>query len=124
MTTAGERPPPRVAALLEDVLGCKWSWSIVRAIDTGTTRPGQLERAIPGLSTKVLNERLQKLVTHGVLGKTTFPEIPPHVEYTFTEFGRKLFSVLQQIEALEHESARQDSATGALAPTSLRQSGD
>lgn len=61
--------PTRITRLLEDVLGCKWSWSILRAIHAGTHRPGQIERAISGLSTKVLNERLRKLVRHGVLKK-------------------------------------------------------
>ncbi|MDY0057499.1 MAG: helix-turn-helix domain-containing protein [Methyloversatilis sp.] len=99
--------PTRITALLEDVLGCKWSWSILRAIHTGTIRPGQIERAIPGLSTKVLNERLKKLVAHGVLEKTEFPEVPPHVEYGFTELGNKFLAVLQQVEALERERAQQ-----------------
>jgi len=104
---ASDRPPTRITALLEDVLGCKWSWSILRAIHTGTVRPGQMERAIPGLSTKVLNERLRKLVAHGVLEKTEFPELPPHVEYGFTELGNKFLAVLQQIEALERDRAQQ-----------------
>lgn len=110
--------PTRITALLEDVLGCKWSWSILRAIHTGTIRPGQIERAIPGLSTKVLNERLRKLVAYGVLEKTEFPEVPPHVEYGFTALGRKFLAVLQQVEALERERAQQDaSSDGVTAPS-------
>lgn len=114
--------PTRITALLEDVLGCKWSWSILRAIHTGTIRPGQIERAIPGLSTKVLNERLKKLVAHGVLDKTEFPEVPPHVEYGFTELGKKFLAVLQQIEALERERAQQGAPPDGLAAASRRQS--
>jgi len=101
------QPPARLTALLEDVLGCKWSWSVLRAVHTGTLRPGQMERAIPGISTKVLNERLKKLVAHGILEKTEFAELPPHVEYSFTELGQKFLAVLQQIEALERERAQQ-----------------
>lgn len=104
--------PMRITALLEDVLGCKWSWSILRTIHTGTVRPGQIERAIPGLSTKVLNERLKKLVVHGVLKKTEFPEVPLHVEYGFTELGKKFLAVLQQIEALECDRAQQGAPSG------------
>lgn len=99
------QPPVRITALLEDVLGCKWSWSVLRAIYGGVTRPGQLERAIPGISTKVLNERLRKLVAHGVLEKIQYPELPPHVEYRFTALGTRLFCLLQQVEALEREFA-------------------
>lgn len=108
MKSRSDEPAPRITALLEDVLGCKWSWSVLRAVHTGTTRPGQLERAITGISTKVLNERLRKLVAHGVLVRTEFPEVPPHVEYGFTELGKKFFSVLQQIEMLERERAQHD----------------
>ncbi len=103
MGTTEVRQSASVTALLEDVLGCKWSWSVLRAIHNGIVRPGQIERATPGLSTKVLNERLRKLVAHGVLAKREFAESPPHVEYGFTELGTKFLAVLQQIEALERE---------------------
>ncbi len=106
--TVRARPLTRITVLLEKVLGCKWSWSILRAIHAGTIRPGQIKRAIPGLSTKVLNERLRKLVSHGVLEKTEFPRVPPHVEYGFTGLGKKFLAVLQQIEALDRERAQQD----------------
>ncbi|MBS0182567.1 MAG: helix-turn-helix transcriptional regulator [Nitrospira sp.] len=113
--------PTRITALLEDVLGCKWSWSVLRAIHAGTVRPGQIKRAIPGLSTKVLNERLRKLVSHGVLKKTEFPKVPLHVEYGFTELGTKFLAVLQQIEALERERAQQDAPPDERAVASRRQ---
>ncbi|WP_411833955.1 winged helix-turn-helix transcriptional regulator [Pseudoxanthomonas mexicana] len=103
VTPAGARAS--ITGLLEDVLGCKWSWSVLRAIHAGVSRPGQLERAIPGISTKVLNERLRKLVAHGVLEKTEFDVVPPHVEYRFTDLGAKFLAVLRQIEALEREQA-------------------
>jgi len=113
MKAAAEPMRNRMTALLENVLGCKWSWSVLRAIHGGITRPGQLERTIPGISTKVLNERLRKLVAHDVLRRTEFPEVPPRVEYDFTELGGRFFAVLQQIEALERERAERDDRSGA-----------
>lgn len=103
MKAKSERAPSSITALLENVLGCKWSWGILRAIHAGSTRPGQIERALPGLSTKVMNERLRKLLAHGVLERTEFPEIPPRVEYGFTTLGHRFLSILQQIEALDQE---------------------
>ncbi|HQR03777.1 MAG TPA: helix-turn-helix domain-containing protein [Rhodocyclaceae bacterium] len=103
-------PRNRMTVLFEDVLGCKWSWSVLRAVYAGKTRPGQLEKAIPGISTKVLNERLRKLVVHGVFTRTEYPEIPLRVEYGFTELGVRFFSVLQQIEALGRENAGPEDA--------------
>ena len=72
------------------------------------TRPGQLERNIEGISAKVLNERLRKLQRHGVLLRTEFPEIPPHVEYHYTNLGERFFSILEEIEALEREHSRHE----------------
>jgi DNA-binding HxlR family transcriptional regulator len=97
--------PRSMKRLLEDVLGCKWSWSVLQQVHAGVRRPGQLERAIEGISTKVLNERLRKLVDHGVLEKHEFAEIPPRVEYEFTPLGRRFIGILQQIEALEDEGS-------------------
>lgn len=111
------RPPTRITALLEDVLGCKWSWGILRAIHGGTVRPGQIERAIPGISTKVLNERLKKLVAHGVLAKIEFPGLPLHVEYRFTPLGTRFLALLQQVEALERENATSGEADNGIDPT-------
>lgn len=46
---------------LEQVIGCKWSVSVLKAVEAGVDRPGALERAIKGISTKILSERLRKL---------------------------------------------------------------
>jgi DNA-binding HxlR family transcriptional regulator len=67
------------------------------------SRPGAMEHAVPGLSAKVLNERLRKLMRYGILDKRAFPEIPPRVEYSFTEFGGKFVALLDGIEKLERE---------------------
>lgn len=95
-----------ITALLEDVLGCKWSWRILREIHNGVSRPGQLERAIEGISTKVLNERLRKLQRNGVLKRIAYVEIPPRVEYGFTPLGKRFFGVLIEIESIETKYAR------------------
>jgi hypothetical protein len=52
---------------LEDVVGCKWSAAIVAALGRGVHRPGQLERFIPGISTKVLTERLRRMLAYGLI---------------------------------------------------------
>ncbi len=51
---------------LEDVVGCKWSVSVLQAVAEGISRPGALERHIAGISTKVLSERLRKLTHYGL----------------------------------------------------------
>ena len=90
-----------VANILEDILGCKWSLSILQAIRAGVCRPGELVRHIDGLTTKVLNERLKKMVRYTILIKHNYPEIPPRVEYEISDFGRRLGTILDDIDALQ-----------------------
>ncbi len=89
---------------LEDVVGCKWSSAVVAAIGRGVRRPGALERYIPGISKKVLNERLRKLLDYGLIMRTEFDnEKLPHVEYRLTGAGRKLASVLEKLREVQRE---------------------
>lgn len=88
---------------LEDVVGCKWSVSVLLAIAAGVSRPGALERHIQGISTKVLSERLRKLTSYGLLDKHMYAEVPPRTEYSLTPNGHKLVSIVCQIRLLDGE---------------------
>lgn len=96
--------PVRLTRLAEDVLGCKWSLTVLRLVREGVTRPGAMERAVDGLTAKVLQERLKKLVDHGVLVRTAYPEIPPRVEYALSPLGERFTAVLDALRALDHEA--------------------
>lgn len=98
---------PPVKRMVENIIRCKWSLSVIGMIRSGVNRPGAMERSIDGLTTKVLNERLRKLVRFGIVTKTVFPETPPRVEYEFTVFGRKFVRLLDAIENLESEISEQ-----------------
>ena len=87
--------------MVEDVVGCKWSMTILDMLEQGINRPGMMTRDQDGLSTKVLNERLKKLVRYGVINKTEYNEIPPRVEYDFTDFGNQFLKIIKDIRALE-----------------------
>jgi DNA-binding HxlR family transcriptional regulator len=91
------------AAMVESIVGCKWSLVVLQLVQRGVNRPGALERAVPGLTAKVLNERLRKMVRFGIFERIVHPVTPPHVEYRFTAFGRKFMRVLRSIEALQRE---------------------
>lgn len=96
---------PQVKRMVENIIRCKWSLSVLDMVKRGVNRPGAMERNVEGLTTKVLNERLRKLVRFGILQKTVYPETPPRVEYEFTDFGLKFVGLLDTIEALETEIA-------------------
>ena len=97
---------PPVARMVEDIVGCKWSLAVIGAVRSGVCRPGALEHNIDGLSKKVLNERLAKLVRYGILDKRSYAEMPPRVEYRITPFGEKFCGLLDGIEALQRELRR------------------
>ena len=80
-----------------EILGCKWTLAIIGAIAQGVNRPGRLERELPGLTTKVLNERIRKLERFGIIVRRSYPEIPPRVEFEFTERGRRLEALCRSI---------------------------
>jgi DNA-binding HxlR family transcriptional regulator len=73
------------------------------AIGRGVQRPGQLERFIPGISTKVLNERLRKLLDYQLISRTEFRGRILRVEYELTGTGKRLAQIIEQIRDLDEE---------------------
>ncbi len=86
---------------LEDVVGCKWSVSVLMSVRDGIARPGALERHIDGISTKVLSERLRKLTHYALLSKKVYAEVPPRTEYTLTAAGHELVGIVARIHDLD-----------------------
>ena len=111
-----KKSPPPVRVIyqkLEDVVGCKWSVSVLHAVAAGVTRPGALERYITGISTKVLSERLRKLTAYGVLSKQVYAEVPPRTEYALSPTGQKLVHIIAQLNGLDENIRRADHRTSA-----------
>ena len=92
-----------VAEIFEKCIGCKWTMHVLTQIRSGVHRPGQLQRTADGLTAKVLNERLAKLVKLRIVSRDSFPEIPPRVEYRLTPFGERFVKILDQIDDLQRE---------------------
>ena len=104
MSTLKSSPNSLTAAnMVENVIKCKWSLTVFRLVREGTNRPGAMKRAVPGLTTKVLNERLRKFVRFGVFQREEFAELPPRVEYSLTPFGQRFAGVLDAVDALQKE---------------------
>jgi len=60
----------------------------------GKKRFSEIQRALTGISPKVLTSRLRLLESRGILTRTVYPTIPPATEYELTLLGRKLELVL------------------------------
>jgi len=88
---------------LTDILRCKWTLGVLDALGQGINRPGQLLRSLPGLTTKVLYERVHKLERYGLVERCAYPEILPRVEYELTERGKRLIQLIRQMRAFAQE---------------------
>lgn len=97
---------------LEDVVGCKWSAAVLAALGRGVARPGQLERFIPGISTKVLNERLRKLLDYGLVTRREIAGRVLRVEYELTGTGKQLSAIIEQIRDLDEQHAQTRTPSG------------
>src|SRR5262245_34764591 len=93
--------PHQVGRMVETIVGCKWSLTVLDLVVRGVARPGEMERSTEGLSAKVLNDCLRRLVEFKVLEKRSYPEIPPRVEYELTDFGEKFRRTLDALDSLE-----------------------
>ena len=97
-----DRSPVPVTSMVESIVGCKWSVRILQLCAEDHRRPSALLRACPGLSTKVMNERLRKMTRFGIMQRTVFGEKPPvEVEYRLTPFGRRFMGILEEVRRLQ-----------------------
>ncbi len=80
-----------------ELIGRRWTGAIVRTLLTGSTRFGEILARIPGLSDRLLSERLRELEAAGVVTRTVFPEVPVRIEYELTEKGRELEAIVGEI---------------------------
>lgn len=65
----------------------KWTLLILMALMQGTKRTNELQKQINGISPKMLNQTLKKLIDYNMIKRKVYPEVPPRVEYSLTDFG-------------------------------------
>ena len=82
-----------------EIIGRRWSGAILRALLHGVNRFSDMTRIIPGLSDRMLSERLKELEAEGIVERRVIPETPVRVEYHLTNKGRDLGSA---VEAVSH----------------------
>lgn len=88
--------PMAVRELLTKI-GDKWTIFIVLSLDLlgGRARFSELERAVPGISQRMLSSTLKNLERDGMVVREVFPEVPPRVEYEITKLGKSLLAPTQ-----------------------------
>ncbi|WP_205669137.1 winged helix-turn-helix transcriptional regulator [Amycolatopsis suaedae] len=89
-------------AALELIDG-KWKVSLLWVLGTGPVRFGELRRALPGITEKVLASHLRELEADGLVHRAAYDEVPPRVEYSLTPLGRSLNQALEPLGAWGRE---------------------
>jgi len=88
-----EATPPAYRCPVEAtiaVIGGKWKALILFSLRDRTCRFTELRREIPGVSERVLAQQLRELEANGVVRREVFPEVPPRVEYSLSDYGETL----------------------------------
>lgn len=93
MTTSKSLPRCPVEVTLS-LIDDRWKVLILRELLYGTKRFGEIRKALGNVSTKVLTANLRSMEEAGLLTRHVYPEVPPKVEYTLTDIGYSLKSVL------------------------------
>jgi DNA-binding HxlR family transcriptional regulator len=86
-----------------EILSGKWTILLIRDLADGRSRFCELERSLEGISPRTLSLRLRALEEQGIVARTTFPEVPPRVEYTLTDKGEALIPIIDGMRSYGRE---------------------
>lgn len=80
-----------------DQIGDKWSTLFISLLGEKPHRFGELRRAIPDISQRMLTQTLRDLQRDGLVSRHVYPTVPPSVEYSLTPLGQSLLEPLSHL---------------------------
>jgi DNA-binding HxlR family transcriptional regulator len=86
-----------------ELIGRRWTGAILRSLLSGVVRFSDLAHSIPGLSDRMLSERLKELEAEGIIIRQVMPETPVRIEYHLTQKGHALGTVIEALSAWADE---------------------
>ena len=96
MKTKDELPVCPVATAVA-LVGGKWKLLIIRNLRVRPWRFNELQRDLEGISQKVLTDSLRQMMDDGLVYRHDYQELPPRVEYSLTELGKKLVTIMDAL---------------------------
>ncbi len=79
------------------VIGGKWKLRVIVALREGNKRFNEIQRAVNGISARVLSSELKELELNGFVTRTVYNQTPVIVEYQITEYAASLSDVLRSL---------------------------
>lgn len=98
-----ENLPECPVATTVQLIGSKWKLLILRDLLTGAKRYNELRKSLPDISQKVLTSTLKSMVEDGIVIRTSYPEVPPRVEYSLSPLGQSMRPVIKVMEQWGNE---------------------
>lgn len=96
-----------------ELIGRRWTGGILRAMLAGAMRFSDIAATVPGLSDRLLSERLKELETEGLIRREVYPDTPVRIEYHLTEKGRALLPVVEELASWAERWLPADLGEGA-----------
>ena len=98
-----------------ELIGRRWTGAILRALLTGVERFNDIAGTVPGLSDRMLSERLKELEAEGIVIRTVTPDTPVRVAYRLTPKGHALVAAVEALSAWAEEWLSPSGEDAALA---------
>lgn len=104
-----EEMPACPVATTVSLIGSKWKLLILRNLMQRPWRFNELKNSLEGISQKVLTDSLRSMEADGIITRTVFAEVPPHVEYALSELGESMRPIIEAMETwgLEYQKQSQ-----------------
>ena len=80
-------------------IGGKYKGRILWVLREGCLRYGELNRAVVGITPKMLTQTLKELEADKLITRKVYLEVPPKVEYSLTEIGKELIPFISQMRS-------------------------
>ena len=79
------------------VIGGKWKLPIINSLCNGNKRFRDIERSIPGITTRMLSRELKEMEANKLLKRTVTPDTPVLVEYTVTDYCQSFGDIILEM---------------------------
>ena len=80
------------------LIGSKWKLLIIRNLLVRPWRFNELKNSLEGISQKILTETLRSMEKDGIITRTVYSEVPPHVEYALSPVGESMRPILDAMQ--------------------------
>jgi DNA-binding HxlR family transcriptional regulator len=81
------------------MIGKRWTGAIISALTERPLRYRELARAVPGMSDRLLSQRLRELEREGIVERAVEPDSPVRVTYSLTEAGGQLRPAIDELRS-------------------------